>query len=41
MSEAEKLAELKRLINRLLDRITDIRLMKRIYSIVDKLYCEQ
>lgn len=41
MNDTEKAAELRRLIGKLLERITDVRLLKRIYSFVDKLYCEK
>ena len=32
--------ELRELISRLLERVTDTRTLKRIYSFADKLYCE-
>lgn len=33
-------AELRELISRLLERVTDTRTLKRIYSFTDKVYCE-
>lgn len=33
--------ELRELISRLLERVTDTRTLKRIYSFTDKLYCEE
>lgn len=41
MNDTEKAAELRRLIIMLLEKITDVRLLKRIYSFIGKLYCEQ
>lgn len=38
--DSEK-AELRRLISRLLDRVEDVRTLKRIYSFTDTLYCEE
>jgi len=41
MNDTEKAAELRRLIGKLLERISDVRLLERIYSFIGKLYCEQ
>jgi len=41
MNDTEKAAELRRLIVMLLEKISDVRLLNRIYSFIDKLYCEQ
>ena len=41
MSEKMNADDLRRLICKLLERITDVRMLRRIYSFVDKLYCEQ
>lgn len=39
--EGSEKAELRRLISRLLDRVEDVRTLKRIYSFTDTLYCEE
>lgn len=40
LAEDSEKAELRQLISRLLDRVEDVRTLKRIYSFTDKLYCE-
>lgn len=38
MNNAEKAAELRRLIGRLLERITDVERLERIYGFINRLY---